>query len=147
MISSAVLRREGKPYIRPELVLLFAHPGEGQPNCQMDAGRGKLTDIQLSADGGKSEDIIVLVHHLVRQKFLVIFSDEIKSTFINEQIALEGRFLVVGCHAGLKTGMRRFDIAVAMVDADDYGLAVGVRVKIHSGSFLPLCGCKNDFWI
>ena len=34
-----------------------------------------------------------------------------------------------------------------MVDSDDYGLAVGVRVKIHSDSFLPLCGCKNDFWI
>ena len=75
----------------------------------------------------------------------MIFSDEIEPAFINEQIALEGRLFVVGCHAGFEAGVRCLDIAVAMVDSDDYGLAVGVRVKIHSRSFLPLCGCKMIF--
>ena len=36
---------------------------------------------------------------------------------------------------------------IAVVDTDAYKLAVDVRVKIHSGSFLPLYGCKNEFWI
>lgn len=76
--------------IRPEFVLLLAHPGEGQADSQMDTGRGKLQYIQLSADGGEGEDIIILVHHLARQKFLVIFSDEIEPAFIDQEIALEG---------------------------------------------------------
>ena len=143
--SEIEIRRFIFQKIRPELVLLLAHPGEGQTDSQMDTGRKKLSDIQFPADGGKSEDIVVLVHHLVHQKFLVIFSDEIEPAFINEQVALEGRLLVVGRNTGLEAGVRRFDIAVAMVDTDDYGLAVGVRVKIHSGSFLPLCGCKMIF--
>lgn len=127
--------------IGTELVLLLAHPGEGQTDCQMDTGRGKLTDVQLSADGGEGENIIVLVRHLVRKKLLVIFSDEVEPAFIDQKIALEGRLLVVGCHTGLEAGVRHFDVAVAVVNADDYGL-VSVRVKIHSCSFLPLCGCS-----
>ena len=34
---------------------------------------------------------------------------------------------------------------IAEVNADDYGLAVDVRVKIRSGFFLPLCGRKMIF--
>lgn len=139
--SEIEIRRFIFQKIRSELVLLLAYPGEGQTDSQMDTGRKKLSDIQLPADSSKGENIIVLVHHLVRKKFLVVFSDEIEPAFINEQIALEGRLLVIGCHAGFEAGVRCLDVSIAMVDPNDYGLG-GVRVKIHSRSFLPLCGCK-----
>lgn len=46
-------------------------------------------------------------------------TDNIKPALINKQIALKGRFLIVGNDAGLEAGVRRFDIAVAVVDSDN----------------------------
>lgn len=53
-------------------------------------------------NSGKGENIVVAVCHFVRDKFFVFLSDEIISVLIDEQIALEGRLLVVGGNAVLK---------------------------------------------
>ena len=107
----------------------------------MNTGRGQLADIQLTGNGSKSENIIIAVGHFVGDKFLVFFSDEIVSALIDEQIAFEGRLLIIGGNARLETAMGSLDVSVAVVDTDDDGIGVVVVVhKIHRDSFLPLCG-------
>ena len=46
------------------------------------------------------------------------------STLIDEQIAFEGRLLVIGGNARLETAVGGLDVAVAMVNADDDGIGV-----------------------
>ena len=109
----------------------------------MDTCRGQLADVQLTGNSGKGENIVVAVCHFVRDKFFVFLSDEIISVLIDEQIALEGRLLVVGGNARLEAAVGSLDVAVAVVDANDDGVGVVVVVvvhKIHRVSFLPLCG-------
>lgn len=105
----------------------------------MNTGRCQLADIQLTGNSGERENIIVVVGHFVGDKFLVVFSDEIVFALIDEQIAFEGRFLVVGDNAGLETAVGSFNVAVAVVDTDDDGIGVVIH-KIHSVSFLPHSG-------
>ena len=51
--SESEVRRFLLQKIRPESVLLFADPCEGQTCGKMDAGRGKMANVQLPSDGGK----------------------------------------------------------------------------------------------
>lgn len=107
----------------------------------MDTGRGQLTDVQLTGNGGKGKNIVVAVCHFVGDKFLVFLTDEIVSALVDKQIAFEGRFFVIGDHARLEAAMSGLDVAVAVIDTDDDGIGVVVVVhKIHRDSFLPLCG-------
>lgn len=108
-------------------------------------GRGQPADIQLSGNGGKSENIVVVVGHLVGDKFLVFLTDQIILALINKQIAFEGRLLVVGCGTRFEAAVGGLDVAVAVVDADDNGVGVVVH-KIHSVSFLPQSG-DTKYWI
>ena len=68
----------------------------------------------------------------------MFLANEIIFAFINQQIALESRFLVIGGYACLETAVGGLDVAVPVVDADDDGSSV--VHKIHGVSFLPLCG-------
>ena len=68
----------------------------------------------------------------------MFLTDEIISALIDKQIALEGRFFVIGGNARLETAVGGLDVAVAVVDADDDG--IGVVHKIHRVSFLPHSG-------
>ena len=58
----------------------------------------------------------------------MLVPDEIILPLVDEQIARKGRLLFADCHAGLEDGVGGFDVAVTMVEGDDYGLGVG---KIH----------------
>ena len=136
-VNAFVLRQ-----IRLKAVLLLGHPGQGKSCRKVDTGRGQSADIQLSGNGGEGEDIVVIVGHLVGDKFLVFLANQVILALINKQITLEGRLFVIGCDTGFEAAVGSLDIAVAMVDADDNG--VGVVHKIHIGSFLPLCGDKNN---
>ena len=125
--------------IRPESVLLFADPCEGQPCGKVDAGGVDFSDVQLPSDGGKGEDIVVAVRHFVGGKLLVSPADGVVFVLIDQKIILEGRLPVVGGHAGAEAGVGGLDVAVPVVNADD-GIVVQI---IHARSFLPLCGCQN----
>ena len=106
----------------------------------MDTGRGQLADIQFSGDCSKGQNIIVAVRHLVGDKFLVFLSDEIISALVDKQIALKDRLFVIGSNARLETAVGSFDIAVAVINANDNGIGGCVVHKIHIGSFLPHSG-------
>ena len=75
-----------------------------------------------------------LVGHLVGSEFLVFLSDQIVASLIDQQIALEGRFLVEEGHAGFETAVGSFDVAIAVVDADD-----DRRIVIQNVHKIPFC--------
>ena len=110
-------------------------------------GRGQPADIQLSGNGGKSENIIVAVGHLVGDKFLVFLPDNIILALIDKHIALEGGFFVIGSNACLETAMGGLDIPVPVVDADDDGIGgcIVIAHKTHIDSFLPLWAIQKWF--
>jgi len=56
----------------------------------------------------------------------VFVPDEIILPLVDEQIARKGWFLFADCYASLEDGVRGFDVAVTMVEGDDYGLGVGL---------------------
>ena len=135
-VSAFVLKQ-----ICPEAVLLLGYPGQGKSCGKMDTGRGQPADIQLSGNGGKGENIIIAVGHLVGDKFLVFLSDQIIPALIDQQIAFECGFFVIDSNAGFEATVGGLDIAVAVVDADDDGVIVH---KIHIGSFLPHSGGTTE---
>lgn len=141
--SESEVRRFLLQKIRPESVLLFADPCEGQTCGKMDAGRGKMANVQLPSDGGKGEDIVVAVRHFISGKLLVSLADGVVPALIDQQIILEGRLPVVNSHAGAKAGVGGLDVAVPVFNADDNGIVVQI---IHTRSFLPLCGCQNGWF-
>ncbi len=102
-----------------ESVLLLTDLGEGQPRRNVDTGRGLFADIQLPSNGGKGQDVVVAVHHLVGGELLVFLTDQIIAAPIDQQIALECRLLIERGHAGFETAVGGFDVAIAVVDADD----------------------------
>ena len=110
----------------------------------MHTGRGLLADIQLSCNGSKGQNIVVTVCHFVRDKLLVTFAHGVIAAVVDKQIAFEGRLLVRDDHARRKAAMCSLDIALAVVDADDYRVIVHI---VHSLSFLPLCGLENRLFV
>ena len=91
-------------------VLLFAHPGQRKSRRKVNTGRGQLADVQLTGNSGKGENIVVAVGHFVGDKFLVFLTDEIISTLIDEQIALEGRLFVISGNARLEAAVGGLDV-------------------------------------
>ena len=64
----------------------------------------------------------------------MFLSDQIVASLIDQQIALEGRFLVEGGHAGFETAAGSFDVAIAVVNADD-----DRRIVIQNVHKIPFC--------
>ena len=130
-----------------EAVLLFTYPSQRKSRSKVDTGRGQLTDVQLTGNSGKGENIVVAVCHFVGDKFLVFLTDKIVSALIDKQIALEGWLLVVGGYARLKATMGGLDVSVAVVDADDNGIGVVVVIFLKRGyPLFGFChGCLQGF--
>ena len=105
----------------------------------MHTSRGLLADIQFSGNGGKGQDIVIAVCHLVRDKLLVPLANGVIAAVVDKHITFEGRLLVGDDHARRKAAMGSLDIPIAVVDANDNRIATH---KVHSSSFLPLCGCE-----
>ena len=127
-----------------EAVFLLRYPGQGQSDGQVDVGAGHMRQLQLPGDGGKRQDVIVLIRHLVRDEFLVFLADAVPLAVVLESAEDEERFLVIGGHTCPEAGVGRLDVSVAVVDSNDYGgvlcgVAVGiVGIGKHISLFLPL---------
>lgn len=83
------------------------------------SGGGDFAYVHLPRDGGKGEDIIIGVGHFICDKLFVFLANDVVLALINKKIVLESGFLVIDGHASLEAAVHRFDIAVAMVNADD----------------------------
>lgn len=67
----------------------------------------------------------------LHRAFFSFLAHEIISTAIGEKIALEGRLFVIAGHARLKAAVRRFDVAVAVIDADNDRLVSRIHKAVH----------------
>ena len=76
--------------------------------------------VQFHGNGGEGENVIILVLHLLRQEFLVTFSDEIVAPLIYQKVLGKEGLRVVRGHACGETMVCCFDIPVAVVDANDF---------------------------
>ena len=76
--------------------------------------------MQLHGNGGEGEDVIILVLHLLRQEFLVTFSDEIVAPLIYQKVLGKEGLRVVADHACGKTVVCGLDVPIAVIDADDF---------------------------
>ena len=104
-----------------ELLLLLANPSQRQSRRKKHRRALQVLCIEFTPDGGKSEDIIVIVVLLFGDELLVSFSDDIIPTVVDKHIACKGRFGVVGFHTCAETRGCRFDVPIAVVDADHDG--------------------------
>ena len=95
----------------------------------MDTGRGLFADIQLPPDGGESQDVVITVRHLVSGELLVFLTNEVVMASIDQEIALKGRLLVKRGYASSETAVGGFDVAIAVVNADDNRVIID---DIHS---------------
>ena len=107
--------------IVPELVPLTTDPSKRKTCRNSDFAAGHFSDIQFPRDGRKRQHIVVQIPRLIRKELLVPFTDQVELAFIDKQILLEHRLLVIGGNACRKAAVCGFDIAVAAVDSDyDY---------------------------
>ena len=94
-------------------------------------------DVKFARDAGKCQDIIILVEHLFRKKLLPFLADLVKPSVIDEQVITEGRLLVRFGDTGFEAGVRRLDVSVSMVDADDGQFFVVDHYIFHNPN--PFC--------
>ena len=107
--------------IVPELVPLTTDPSKRKTCRNSDFAAGHFSDIQFPRDGRKRQHIVVQIPRLIRKELLVPFTDQVELAFIDKQILLEHRLLVIGGNACREAAVCGFDIAVAAVDSDyDY---------------------------
>ena len=107
--------------IVPELVPLTTDPSKRKACRNSDFAAGHFSDIQFPRDGRKRQHIVVQIFRLIRKELLVPFTDQVELAFIDKQILLEHRLLVIDGNACREAAVCGFDIAVAAVDSDyDY---------------------------
>ena len=107
--------------IVPELVPLTTDPSKRKTCRNSDFAAGHFSDIQFPCDGRKRQHIVVQIPRLIRKELLVPFTDQVELAFIDKQILLEHRLLVIGGNACREAAVCGLDIAVAAVDSDyDY---------------------------
>ena len=107
--------------IVPELVPLATDPSKRKTCRNSDFAAGHFSDIQFPRDGRKRQHIVVQIFRLIRKELLVPFTDQVELAFIDKQILLEHRLLVIDGNACREAAVCGFDIAVAAVDSDyDY---------------------------
>ena len=127
-----------------EAIFLLRYPGQGQSDSQVDVGDGQMRQLQLPGDGGKRQDVIVLIRHLVRDEFLVFLADAVPLAVVLKRSDDEVWLFVIGGHTCPEAGVGRLDVSVAMVDPNDYdrvlcSVAAGiVGIGKHNSLFLPL---------
>ena len=106
--------------IASEIFTLFANPGQRQTGRQMNICFTDAVHIQFSGNRHQSQNIVVLIHSLVCDKFLVTFPDAVIDATILQNVAGEDRFGFIGSHSGRGNCVCRFDIAVAMIHGNDF---------------------------
>ena len=124
--------------ILPERRLLPACPSQWKTGGNHNVRLGNIFGFQFLGNRRKGEDIIVLVVHLFGNKLLVSLADEIIFAVVGQHIAGEQRLCVKTKNTGRKIVIRRFHIAITVVDADDFC----VVHCFHSSSFLLRCSLQ-----
>ena len=105
--------------IGTKALTLGLHPGQGQTGGDVDAGFGPPVFPKLLTDAGEGQDIVIRATDLVRSELPVPAADDVVFAFVNEQVLCVGRLVVEGQHAGGEDAAGGFQVAVAVVDADD----------------------------
>ena len=110
----------------------------------MDVSAGHMRQLQLPGDGGKCQDVIVLIRHLVRDELLVFLADAVPLAVVLKRSDDEVWLFVIGGHTCPEAGVGRLDVSVAVVDSNDHdgvlcSVAAGiVGIGKHNPLFLPL---------
>ena len=86
---------------------------------------------QLSCDSGKGENIVILIHELVRRKFLVTYTDGIMLAIPYEQVACKGRLNIVFHDACRKAAVCGLDVSIPVIDPDH------IKVFVFSHDVFP----------
>ena len=93
---------------------------------------------KFGCDARQGQDEIIGIVHFVGSEFFVLFADGVVPAIIEQQIVFEGGFLLMPGYASLETGVRRFHVAVAMIQANDDWTVRGIVISYHIiVSFLP----------
>lgn len=122
--------------IGSEVLTLFANPGQRQTSGQMNICFTHAIYIQLSGNCHQSQKIIVLVHCLVRDKFLVSLADAVIGSFIFQNIAGKDWFCVIGSDSGRCDSVCSFDVAIAVIHGDDFDVFQFFHLLSSSLKFL-----------
>ena len=111
-----------------KLVLLLSNPSQRKSRRKIDRRAFQVSRVKLTPNGGKGEDIIVIVVLLFWNELLVSFSDDIIPPVVDKHIACKRRLGIVSFHACPKTRGCRFDVPISVVDADHDGSLIFVYV-------------------
>ena len=104
-----------------KLFLLTADPIERQSRSDVYISLRESCVVQLHGDGSERENVIVLVLHLLRQEFLVTFSNEIVAPLIYQKVLGKEGLRVVADHAGRETVICGFNVSIAVINPNDFG--------------------------
>ena len=114
-----------------EIVLLLRHPGQGQAHSQVNIRGLPPIEGQFGCDARQGQDEVILIVDFVGNELLMLLTDGVVPSIKEQHIAFERRLLLMLGHACLKTGMDRFDIPKAMIQANDNGTVGGVVINYH----------------
>ena len=106
--------------IAAEFFTLPADPGQRQSGGKVNLRFPDTGQIQFSGNCHQSQDIVVLVHGFVGNEFLVSLSDAIVHSAVLQNIAGEDRLGFIDGHAGGRDSIGGFDVAVPVVNSDDF---------------------------
>ena len=108
--------------IAAEFFTLPANPSQRQSGGKVNLRFPDTGQIQFSGNCYQSQDIVVLVHGFVGNKFLVSLSDAIVHPAVLQNIAGENRLGFVGGHAGGRDGIGSFDVAIPVINTNDFDI-------------------------
>ena len=109
--------------VLPEGFLLPAKPGQRKAGCDGDGTfRPGATLLDFFGDGRKSQQVVVLVLHLVSQDRLSAGPAHEKLSTVLQRVLKGVGFMGIGGDTGWERKMPGLDGVVAMVDADVHGL-------------------------
>ena len=102
-----------------EGILLPAGPCQRQTGGEKHVCFGQPGVLQLHGNGGKGENVIILVLDLLGKEFFVPLSDQMVPTCVDQQVVCERRLLVLFEDAGGEAVVCGLDVAVTVIDPDD----------------------------
>lgn len=106
--------------IASEIFTLFANPGQRQTGSQMNISFTDAIYIQLSGDRHKSQNVVVLIHSLVCDKFLMTFPDTVIDAAILQNVTGKDWLGFISCYSSRRHGVGCLDVAVAMIHGNDF---------------------------
>ena len=106
--------------IAAESFTLLTHPCQRQSGGKVNICFPNASYIQLSGNCHQSQNVVVLVHRLICDEFLVTFPDAVKPAVILQNIAGEDRLCFIGDQSGWCDCTSGLDVAVPVVNANNF---------------------------